>query len=389
MEKSNNWRSEKFGNYLKLASGSTKPTDLNGIVTKETPYPVFGGNGVMGYSASFNVEGQQIIIGRVGEKCGCVHFFDGRAWITDNALYSRDILSEIDNEFLFYRLRYANLSRLRNKGSQPLVSQKPIYNLDFLLPPPDEQKAVAQRIKCYGKVIISLEALIETKREHKRALMQRLLTGKLRLPEFAGSEWKKAHIDELLKQVKRPVQWDDNAEYRLISVRRRSGGLFVREVLRGDQILTKKMNTAKAGDFLISKMQVVHGAMGLTTAEFDGMNISDSYIALVARDPNVLDMEYFDWLSRSRDMYHRAYRSSYGVHIEKMTFNLDLFLTEKISFPSNIAEQRKIATVLSAADREIDQLIQKLDAYKQQKKGLMQQLLTGKKRVGIAKSEVA
>jgi type I restriction enzyme S subunit len=100
-------------------------------------------------------------------------------------------------------------------------------------------------------------------------------------------------------------------------------------------------------------------------------------------------MEYFDWLSRSRDMYHRAYRSSYGVHIEKMTFNLDLFLTEKISFPSNIAEQRKIATVLSAADREIDQLIQKLDAYKQQKKGLMQQLLTGKKRVGIAKSEVA
>jgi type I restriction enzyme S subunit len=88
-------------------------------------------------------------------------------------------------------------------------------------------------------------------------------------------------------------------------------------------------------------------------------------------------------------MYHKAFLCSYGVHIEKMTFNFKLFLKEKILVPVSIEEQQKIAAVLSTADQEISSLQKKLDALRQEKKALMQQLLTGKRRVKIDNKEVA
>ncbi|MGL6311369.1 restriction endonuclease subunit S [Aeromonas veronii] len=82
-------------------------------------------------------------------------------------------------------------------------------------------------------------------------------------------------------------------------------------------------------------------------------------------------------------MYHKAFLCSYGVHIEKMTFNFNMFVKEKVIIPATLEEQQKIAAVLSTADQEITALQQKLDALKQEKKALMQQLLTGKRRVKV------
>ncbi len=122
-------------------------------------------------------------------------------------------------------------------------------------------------------------------------------------------------------------------------------------------------------------------AAGLVPDEFDGFHISDSYISLTPKDERKLDIHFFAWFAKQKLMYHKAFLCSYGVHIEKMTFNFKLFLKEKISVPASIKEQQKIAAVLSTADQEITALQQKLDAFKQEKKALMQQLLTGKRRV--------
>ena len=188
----------------------------------------------------------------------------------------------------------------------------------------------------------------------------------------------------VLKEVKRPVDWDDDAEYKLLSVKRRSEGVVLREVLKGSDILTKKMNVAHSGDLLISKMQIVHGAAGLVADEFDGFHVSDSYISLIPKDESKLDIHFFAWFAKQKLMYHKAFLCSYGVHIEKMTFNFKLFLKEKIRVPVSIEEQQKIAAVLSSADQEISVMQRKLDALKQEKKALMQQLLTGKRRVLVS-----
>ena len=178
------------------------------------------------------------------------------------------------------------------------------------------------------------------------------------------------------------MTWDDNEEYDLISVKRRSGGLFHRDRLLGKDIKTKNLRPAKCGDFLISKMQIVHGASGLVTEEFDEMKISGSYIALVAINGDMVDMKFINWYSKTPYFYHQTYVSSYGVHIEKMTFDLESFMSMNIMLPP-FPEQKAIVAVLTTADDEIATHRKKLDALRLQKRGLMQQLLTGKTRVKI------
>jgi len=176
------------------------------------------------------------------------------------------------------------------------------------------------------------------------------------------------------------VDWDDEETYSLISVRRRSGGAFLREQLKGSQILTKNMYTAHAGDFLISKMQVLHGAMAIVPQHLDGMHISGSYIALRQKKEGSIDMDFFARLSETPEFYHLTYLSSYGVHIEKMTFQITWFMKSEITIPPSLDEQRAIAEVLETADEEIRLLEAGRDALSEQKKGLMQKLLTGEVR---------
>jgi type I restriction enzyme, S subunit len=248
------------------------------------------------------------------------------------------------------------------------------------VPPVSEQKHLVAVLTAWDKAISDMERLTAAAEERKRGLMQQLLTGRKRFKEFKGVKWRSVRMGELLQDVDRYVEFDNSHSYRLASVRRRSEGLFFREELRGSEIKTKVMKTIRTGDFLVSKMQVVHGAWGLVTPEFDGMFVSDSYIALVPRDAQ-LKIKFFNYLSQTRHLRHLAYISSHGVHIEKMTFNLDDFLHEKITIPPTVAEQSKIVGVLAACDREIELLGKQLEALKEQKRGLMQKLLTGEVRV--------
>lgn len=373
------WEVLSLKNVFRLGSGETRPQDIRLEQIDEFNVPVYGGNGVIGYSKSFNSNGNVIVIGRVGEYCGVTRYVSDKCWITDNALYTRSFLRKIDRSFLTYSLQYFDLSKLRNKGGQPLVSQKPIYALKFVFPPLPEQRKIAKILSTWDKAIAATEALIAASEEEKRGLMQDLLTGKRRFGGFEGA-WRRVRLGEVVKEVKRPVVWDDNDEYKLLSVRRRSGGIFLREVLQGSQIKTKNMSVVLKDDFLISKMQVVHGAMSLVTEKYDGCHVSGSYVILNAREG--LDIRFFDWVCKLPSTYHKAYLSSSGVHIEKMTFDLALFLKKSIKLPS-LPEQEKIAEVLSAADREIELLREKLAYLQEEKKGLMQVLLTGKRRVVV------
>lgn len=284
-------------------------------------------------------------------------------------------------DYLYFKITYEQLFRIADTSTIPQINNKHIIPYKICLPPLAEQRKIAEILGAWDEAIEKQSRLIEKLELRKRALMQRLLTGRTRLPGFT-SPWQKVSYSEILKEVKRNMTWDDNEEYDLISVKRRSGGLFHRNRLLGKDIKTKNLRPAKFGDFLISKMQIVHGASGLVTEEFDGMKISGSYIALVAKSREKVDMNFINWYSQTPYFYHQTYVSSYGVHIEKMTFDLESFMSMNIMLPP-LPEQKAIAEVLTAADNEIVTHRKKLDALRLQKRGLMQQLLTGKTRVKV------
>lgn len=295
---------------------------------------------------------------------------------------------KVEKKLLFYNLwsRYAEIRSYSNTGNQENLSGGLIKLLPISLPPLAEQRKIAAILTAWDEAIQTARQLLEARQLRKSALMQKLLTGQARLPGFTEA-WREVKLGDVLREVKRPVAWDDNDLYHLLSVRRRSGGVFYRESLYGHQIMTKNLRTAKAGDFLFSKMQIVHGASGLVKKEHDDMKISGSYIAVKSRDANLFDIDFLDWYARQSKFYNICYTSSYGVHIEKMTFNFSDFLKHKISIPSTIPEQRAIANVLNAADEEIRLAKAEIEILQVQKRGLMQQLLTGKIRVRTEENE--
>jgi type I restriction enzyme, S subunit len=275
----------------------------------------------------------------------------------------------------------------KTETAVPHISPNDIREFEFPCPiNPVEQSRIAQILSTWDQAVSKAERLLQNSLKRKRGLTRDLVLGQRRFSQFAAP-WQQHSFREVLKEVKRRVDWDDDQAYPLISVRRRSEGAFHRETLKGSEILTKKLNYAYAGEFLISKMQVVHGAMAVVPSVLDGMFVSDSYLAFQSADEDRFDINFIGWLSTTQQMYKAVRRCSYGVHIEKMTFDLDMFLNEKLNVPINLTEQRVICDVLERAQAEVKFATDHLEQLKKEKAALMAQLLTGKRRVKLPDAE--
>jgi type I restriction enzyme S subunit len=364
----------KLGEIITLHRGYDLPA--NNRLTGEVP--IISSGGLTGWHNEAKIAPPGVITGRYG-SIGEVYYISEPFWPLNTTLFVSNFYGN-DPLFIFYLLKSLNFSRFSDNTGVPGVNRNDLHLIRVIHPPLPEQKKIAKILSTWDAAIEQTRKLIDAKKRRKKALMQQLLTGKKRLPGFKEG-WKSYRLKNLLKQIVRSIKFDDNSAYHLISVRRRSEGIFRRGEIVGHNIKTKKMYIAQKGDFLISKMQIVHGASALVEEEFDGLNISDSYIALSIANYRKLDANFFNWLSKTPYFYHLTYLASYGVHIEKMTFNLRLFLKSEIKIPEDIQEQHAIVDVLQAADNEINQLEKKLKALEKQKRGLMQKLLTGEVRV--------
>ena len=284
------------------------------------------------------------------------------------------------NWFMNYAFNSTNSIRQLKGVATGTTSVAAIYGRDlnhikFFVPPFTEQKKIAAILSTWDAAITKTQLLIAQLQLRNKGLMQELLKPK--------EGWKKFRIGDLIEEIKRPVEWNDDECYDLISVRRRSGGAFYRDSLKGGQILTKQLLTVYENDFLFSKMQIVHGASSIVPKELSGMKVSGSYITVKTKDETKLDIQYFNWVSKARFFYRLTFLSSHGVHIEKMTFDFDDFKQHKISLPKLLSEQKRTVQILNKAADEVKKLEQKLAALQLQKKGLMQKLLTGEVRVKI------
>ena len=266
------------------------------------------------------------------------------------------------------------------QGGQGNLSAEIIKSLSIPLPPLPEQKVIASVLNTADATIQITEKLIAQKELRKKWLMQNLLTGKMRLKGFDG-EWKLIQISKLFTPVDRYVKWNENEFYNLISIRRRNGGVFFREPLFGYQIGVKKLKMVANNDFIISKRQASHGAWAVIDEVYDQAKVSDEYDTLEISDPSLLSVDFWKWYCQIPILTHYANVDSDGVHIEKSIFDYNFFKRRKVFIPSSIKEQIAIAQILQSVDTEISLLKAKAEKLREQKKGLMQQLLTGKIRI--------
>jgi type I restriction enzyme S subunit len=140
-----------------------------------SPIPVFGGNGVAGYTSSSTVSQPTVILGRVGQKCGVVYRNSGPAWITDNALYARRFKRPLDVRFLALALEAARLNDVRNRNDLPLITQSILGDVKLSWPESlEDQSHIADVVSDANETIAALERLITKKQAIKQGMMQQL-----------------------------------------------------------------------------------------------------------------------------------------------------------------------------------------------------------------------
>lgn len=187
--------------------------------------------------------------------------------------------------------------------------------------------------------------------------------------------WAKKSIGSVLSEKKRPIALLDDHEYELITVKRRNEGVVSRGHLYGRDILVKNYSQLKAGDFVISKRQVVHGATGIIPEELDGAIVSNEY--LVAGSNEEISTEFLTLLSSLPAMRQKFFLSSYGVDIEKMFFDAEDWKKRFVSIPKT-EEQGRISRFFKNLEVMLKRHGHQLDRLLALKYSMLQKMLPTK-----------
>lgn len=244
----------------------------------------------------------------------------------------------------------------------------------------EEQDAIARYYGIWENGIKLVELLIATKLLRRKALMHQLLTGKRRFSGFAG-RWSTRRLKELVKQVHRPTE-KPTIRYRALGIRSHFKGTFERYIDDPSTVEMDQLYIAKSGDLIVNITFAWEGAIAIVPEEHDGGLVSHRFPMFRAIE-NETDLNFLRHIvTQPRFLYLLGVISPGGAGRNRVLNKKD-FLDLEISVPE-FQEQRHIGQILAASEREITLLRSLLKDMKEQKKGLMQQLLTGKRRVNMS-----
>ena len=260
----------------------------------------------------------------------------------------------------------------RNHGLLNL-SIDDFFNIKIRMPNLDEQKKIAEILSTWDEAINLTINLIESKKQFKKALMQNLLTAKIRFPQFKG-EWKEIKLGNFLEE--KSERNTKNIDL-ILSVTNKFG--FVTQVEYFDKSVasdnTANYKIVRKGNFAYNPSRINVGSIALLESYEIGI-LSPMYVVFECLKN--LDNRFLKFWFQSHSFMGNLFKYLAGSVRESLNFN-DM-KTISIKLP-NLKEQQKIVEVLTACDDEINLLNLKLENLKKQKQGLMQKLLSGKVRI--------
>lgn len=280
--------------------------------------------------------------------------------------------SAIDGNYLYQFLLTIDLGRYRQEGAVPSINGARVGEIAIDVPPLLEQQKIADILGTWDEALEKRDALIAAKARRKQALMQQLLTGHRRLPGFT-KPWKRVELSEVAEECSiRNGQKLDRT--RLYAVTKAEGMVPMRENVQGATI--NRCQIVKQGWFAYNPMRINIGSIARWEQD-EPIMVSPDYVVFRTTESLLLS-DYLNHLRRAAlwaDFVGAAGNGS--VRIRIWFDDLGYF-----EFPlPPINEQRAIAAVLDTADVELRLIRQQRTALDHQKRGLMQQLLTGKVRV--------
>lgn len=302
-----------------------------------------------------------------------------------------------DNLFLFYLIQTDDFIDKCNRTTgtkMPRADWEHLSNDYFLFPPLPEQQKIATILSTWDKAIGTTEKLIAAKEQLKKGLIQQLLTGKKKLKGFKG-EWSTKELGKIGEIAGAGV--DKKISPNQVQVRL----LNYLDVFNRDFIYSKELHHEVTAPFnQAARCSIKKGDIFFTPSSEMPYDIAISAIAMedipdAAYSYHIIRLRLFeDWDLRFRAYIFKTmfFTKQAETFCEgsgtRYVISLSKFREMKVYYPISKEEQAAIANILWAADQDILLLKTKLTALKQQKKGLMQVLLTGRVRVKMKSSAV-
>ena len=402
------WEVKKLGDVVEVISGATPKTNINeywdnGDIYWATPTDITSNgkyiykteksiteSGLKNCSAKLLPIGSILMSSRatIGERC-----INNVPMATNQGFKSLVCKSEVNNEFIYY---YVDILKERliglASGSTFLeVSKKVVEDIKIAIPNLKEQEKIALILSTVDEQIDNVDALIEKNKELKKGLMQTLLT-----KGIGHTKFKKTEIGEIPEEweVRRLEDICDDITIGMVKTMTKfyvdNGVPLIRNsdikenTIKTDSMvyLDKEFSRANQSKCLnIGQIVTVHtGDIGTSAVIEENMQGAQGFATLnTTVNKSIINEYYLCWYLNSDICKNQAYSFSTGDG--RNNLNLKDFVNILAIVPSSIEEQKKIVFILNSISRKIQEYENKKQKLEELKKGLMQQLLSGRIRV--------
>lgn len=361
------WRVVKLEKVAPLQRGYDLLTDN----IKEGLYPVVYSNGILRFHNEFKAKAPGVITGRSG-TIGKVVYVEEDYWPHNTSLW---VTNFYDNnpKFIYYMYINLNLARFSAGSGVPTLNRNDIHAQTIPLPPLDEQEKIAEILSTWDEAINLTINLIENKKRFKKALMQNLLTAKIRFPEFKD-EWEETILGKIcdISTGTSKSRFIGNGKFYIVDM----GSITQDGLLNSTKTTNLSKDFLDCGDLVMPKDDIGGGKI-------------IGKVAVINKDNTYVLSDHIFRIKTTENSNFLAYLINYDLNNKKIRrevsgtaqFGLGRRTIENLKiFVPSLNEQQKIAEVLTACDDEINLLNLKLENLKKQKQGLMQKLLKGEIR---------
>lgn len=294
-----------------------------------------------------------------------------------------DILLNAYLKYFLMSEKFQTILIANATGSTALgIKGSRLHQLPVIIPSIKEQEFIISVLHLWDTAIEKQSELIEKLKLRKRALMQQLLTGKKRLPGFSG-EWKRIKLGDIAERITRKNE-EDNKNVVTISAQR---GFVVQTDFFNKSVASETLDNyflVHRDEFCYNKSYSNGYPMGAIKRlkSFDKAVVTTLYICFKLKNMASVNIDFFEQYCESGIFNEELVKvaNEGGRAHGLLNVTPTDFFSMHMKIP-NIDEQNAIATVFVNADKEIELTKEKLACLQSQKRGLMQQLLTGKKRI--------
>ncbi|OPY88319.1 MAG: EcoKI restriction-modification system protein HsdS [Smithella sp. PtaU1.Bin162] len=376
------WDIDFVGNLASITTGSKNTQDKR----EDGQYPFFVRSQIAERINSFSYDGEAVLTAGDGVGTGKVfHYINGKFDYHQRVYKISDFKKKLDGKFFYFYFSnhfYARIMQMTAKSSVDSIRMEMIADMQIPLPSYSEQKEISTALNDIALLVDDLGMLIRKKKNLKKGVMHELLTGKKRLIGFKD-KWIKKRLGEIAEIRDGTHQTPEYVASGIpfYSVENVTANDFKKTKFISEKehsVLTKSYRIEK-GDILMTRI----GSIGDCKYVYWDVNASFYVSLALLKVKKGYSPQFIAHYSQSAYFKKEIELNSLQSAIPKK-INLGQISNVNLEIPETQEEQQAIALILSDMDVEIEELEQKLDKYKAIKQGLMQELLTGKRRLVTA-----